>query len=208
MKYKKKLIGLECILIVVVCMCMPQTSSTAKNTHSYKKLYDQYLAKIETRKNAANYPDYYYVLNMDKKGVPELITCSSGEGSGGRAAYEVFTIKNKKVISLGTAITRDYSLNPELKWSPKYKALMTTGFGHYGLLSSDLYCIKKAKLKLKYSMRTYEDYRSNNTVYEIGIKNKKVDKKKYNAYNKKYFNKIKKYKMKENTQANRQKSFK
>lgn len=57
----------------------------------YKKLYREFLAA--NRRSIGK----FYVLNVDKKGCPELITIPMGLG-GAIIHYDVYTVKSNKVV--------------------------------------------------------------------------------------------------------------
>lgn len=191
----KKLLAMIFSLILMLCVCGMnlQTASAAKKT-SYKKLYKNFLAK----KPKAN--QWFYVLNVDKSGVPELITTESG---GGVTNFCVYTASNNKVIKVGEYITRGTSQeHPEIDYVSKYKCLYASGWiNGVGGAWANLYGISKKHLVSKYHLRETHEQKD---LYYIGTsdkKSKKVSKKEYLKYYNKYFNEYKSYKTKENTKS-------
>lgn len=162
----------------------------------YKKLYREFLA-ANSRSCGK-----FYVLNVDKKGVPELITIP--KGTGAIIQYDVYTIKNNKVVLAGTYAAK--GMGAYVSYSAKSKALYASGWINYiGGAWGKLYGISGYKLVQTHYMRGESNLR---TVYYTG-KNaasaKKVSRSAYEKYFNKYYKGYKSYRMLENTAANREK---
>lgn len=69
----------------------------------YKKLYREFLAA--NRRSIGK----FYVLNVDKKGCPELITIPMGLG-GAIIHYDVYTVKSNKVVLAGSYAAKGMGL--------------------------------------------------------------------------------------------------
>ena len=167
----------------------------------YKKLYKKYLAG---RSSGYNKIPFYYVINVDRKGVPELIVCYGG---GGMASYEVFTVRSHRVVSLGNYTARGVSFTmPSCSYSKKWKGMAASGWVNgIGGAWSGIWGISGKKLKMTRKVFTY--YEGNTIVYEIGVEGRKVSRSQYQSYYNKYFKNVKSYKPKKNTAANRIRSF-
>lgn len=190
---------------------------TVKNV-DYRKLYKKFLEQstIKVSYKSGNYTLnhtlnsedlYYYILNIDKKGVPELVICPMNQPTQTCCTYYVYTVKNNKVKYLGTCSYFGRYDVPPLYYSSKQKAIVSNAIG-MGYESHGLYGISGYKLKTK---RVCEESYRMTVSYRTGSKFtslKTVSKKSYNTYYKKYFKSLKKYTMKANTEANRAKILK
>ena len=86
---------------------------------NYKYLYKQFLAS-----NSRNIK-WFYMLNINKKGVPELVTTGN---AGAVTTYTVYTIKGTKVVKMGTYSAKGISsTKPCLYYVSKYKCLYASG---------------------------------------------------------------------------------
>lgn len=117
----------------------------------------------------------FYVLNVDKQGCPELITIPTGMGSS-------------------------------VYYSAKSKGLYASGWTNFiGGAWGNLFGISKYKLVQTHHMRAASNPKY---VYYTGKTDtlaKKVSKSAYNKYFNKYYKGYKKYRMLDNTTANREK---
>lgn len=173
---------------------------------NYKAFYKAFLEKGVIKDGNYNVKaSYYYVLNVDKSGVPELIVSSDG---GGITVYYVYTVRNGKVVKLGDYATRGISVVPYFYYVSKYKGLMASGWTNgVGGSWSNMYAVSGKKLVRTYHARE-EHYQGDK--YWTGTtdkKEKRVSRSACSAFVKKYFGKYKKYNMLGNTDANRTKSF-
>lgn len=205
---EKLIIGMLCMLCMM--MLLPLKADAAA---SYKKLYKKFLSQSKVK--AGKYltkPEWYYVLNVDKKGVPELVITSC---PGGTTSYDVYTVSQNKVKYLGTYTARGISsVDPTITYSSKYKGFIAEGWTNgIGGVWSNMYVVKNQKLKRKYHAMSYYPIPAGSVIpsdkeqYEIGTSYKKTSKKKFTSYCNKYFKSRKTYKMKKNTKSNRKKSF-
>lgn len=175
----------------------------------YKRLYKKFLEKKSVK--AGKYtitPKYFYVLNIDKSGVPELIVT---ERPMGLCTYYVYTVKNNKVSYMGEYTAQGVVANPPLYYSSKYKAVFAEGWTNFvGGTWQNYYGISGSKLVRKQHCRAWTYPKNEYAIGETNNKEKVVTKAKYNSFYKKYFKngKIKKYEMQENTAANREKYIK
>ena len=189
------------IFLCAACL-FPQRTEAA----SYKTIYKKFLSKKTT--TIDNYPvklNWYYVINIDKKGAPELIVTSGG---GAMTSYYIYTVSDGKLKYIGSIASRGVSTNPPtFMYNAKQKGLVTSGWiNHIGGVWSQIYCISKSKINSKYLIETSYDSKGK-LVYEITPSHKIVSKSKFNSYKKKYFKSQKTYKMKNNTTANLKESF-
>lgn len=170
---------------------------------SWKKLYKNHL--YSNRPTTVLDLNGYYVLDIDKNGMPELITATCKQGI---TTYDVYTVKKGKMIHTGSAkSTGSYIPLPIIRYSSKCKALhIYRGYKGYGTSGESLYRIVNGKLTeqfradVSYIFKHY--YKGNNSSNL-----KEVSKSTYNAYMKNYIKTYKAYKMLPNTYENRRKSF-
>ena len=163
----------------------------------YKKLYREFLAA--NRRSIGK----FYVLNVDKKGCPELITIPTGLG-GAIIHYDVYTVKSNKVVLAGSYAAK--GMGSYVYYSAKSKGLYASGWTNYiGGAWGNLFGISKYKLVQTHHMRAASNPKY---VYYTGKTDtlaKKVSKSAYNKYFNKYYKGYKKYRMLDNTTANREK---
>jgi hypothetical protein len=149
---------------------------------------------------------WYYVLDIDKNGVADLV---ASDGGGAMTNYVVYTIKSGKVVKTGECTTRgENSYSPNFYYVAKYHALMTSGWTNFiGGSWANLFVLSGSKLKVKYHAR---EQHNPNDIYYTGTNDtsaKKVSKSSYNSYCKKYFKNYKTIKLLSNSASNRLKSF-
>lgn len=176
---------------------------TVKNK-SWKELYKAFLAKSKVKAGNYNFkPGYFRVLNINGKGVPELIVSSST----GYGDYYVYTIVNNKVKYAGNCYRRAMFAH-KFTYCKKYKGIFVDGWinqvgGSYGYL----YGMNSSGKKLVLKQHATE-YHSTGDSYYYGTtasQSKKVSRSKYLSFCKKYFKEslMKEYAMYANTEANR-----
>lgn len=163
----------------------------------YKKLYREFLAA--NRGSIGK----FYVLNVDKKGVPELITIPTGLG-GAIIHYDVYTVKSNKVVLSGSYAGK--GMGAYVYYSAKAKALYASGWTNYiGGVWGNLFGISKYKLVQTHHMREASNPKAVYYTGKTDTSAKKVSKSAYLKYFNKYYKGYKKYRMLENTAANREK---
>lgn len=90
---------------------------------NYKYLYKKFLTS-----NSRNIK-WFYMLNVNKSGVPELVTLNSG---GGVANYTVYTVRGSRVVKAGSYSARGVSsARPSLYYVSRYKCLYASGWTNY-----------------------------------------------------------------------------
>lgn len=175
---------------------------TVKNK-SYKELYKAFLAKEKVKVNNQTINiGYFYILNINKKGVPELII--TDKYSGALVTYYVYSIIDGKVKCIGSCTAKGLS-NSSFYYSKKYKGLYVGGWINFvGGAWESLYCMNSTGKKL--SSKYWAKSQLNPKGYWTGTSSencKKVTKAKCSTYSKKYFKNLTRYEMHANTAANR-----
>ena len=179
----------------------------------YKTIYKQMLetGQVRYKSGSKTYmaaAKSFYVLDIDRNGVPELIVKDT-EASNSFSTRYVYTIRNGKAVYCGGYYQKGDS---KLYYNSKYKSLYmwwwTNGVGGVG---SMLYRLSGSQLKAyKYIWSGAKSYGSSKQVYYYGTnakKGKSVSKKTYNAMFKKYFKSRKTFGFLNNTLTNRTKKF-
>lgn len=162
----------------------------------YVSLYKNFLS-ANTRNCSC-----FYVLNVDKKGVPELITLTRQATSF--SEYSVYTVKNNKVTLLGTYTGR--AQGSFIWYVSKYKALESGGWiNGVGGTYTNMSVISGGKLVYKYHEREYTWPSKKYFIGKTSDTAKEVSKSAAQKYYNKYMKNYKKYKMLTNTAANRNK---
>lgn len=164
----------------------------------YKKLYKRVL---ETNGAA-----WYYVLDINKNGLPELI---SVEDSGAMTHYSIYTVYKGKAVLTGTClshVSRPYGAPIEVKYVPKNKGILCTGYiGGMPGTWKDLFTLSGIKLTQRY----HSQYDSRGYYYTgksvSGMK--KVSRSSYDSFENRYFKPYVQYTMLKNTAYNRAESF-
>lgn len=167
----------------------------------YKKLYKKQMEALASDL----YTKWYYVLDLDRDGMPELITGSRGYGQTG---YTIYTIKKGKLVKAnGTCYCNEDT--PTVRYNAAYHALYTQGT--INQLGAAVYSLNR------FAGHTLSIYKTAQYVNGAGSKTystgkdraslKPVSKSSYNSFVKKYLSGYKTYKMLTNTPANRKKSF-
>lgn len=167
--------------------------------NSYGKLYKKFLQNDKNSK-------WYYVKDIDKNGIPDLVTTFGGSPI---MQYTVYTIKSGKVVKAGSCSTKmGSSTQPIFYYKSKYKGIYTSGWTNFvGGSWGNLYTLSKNKVKHIYHAREEHNPKD---VYYTGTTDtncKKVSKSSYQKFCKKYFTGYKKYNMLKNNASNRKKSF-
>lgn len=173
----------------------------------YKALYKSFLEKSQVKAgNRSIKPGWFYMLNIDKKGVPELIVTE--KTAFPTVTYYVYTVKNGAVKYMGECSLKGMSAPPTLQYSSKYKGIYVGGWiNGVGGSWSALYGVSGTKLVRK---QHSEEYHSSGDTYYTGTtdgQSKRVTRSQCQAFVKKYFGDLKKYTMKANTAANRNRAF-
>ena len=174
---------------------------------SYKTLYQAFLAKSTVKAgNSTITPAYFRMLNIDKKGVPELIVTERDVFSIG--TYHVYTIRNGAVKYMGSCSMKGMSTPPVIKYSSKYKGIYVSGWTNgVGGAWSALHGISGTKLVRK---QHAEEYHSFGDSYYIGTTDRQqltVTRSRCASFVKKYFGNLKTYSMVSNTAENRERYF-
>ncbi len=163
---------------------------TVKVKGDYRELYAEFLSTKATSK----YPGYFYVLDVNKDGLPELIYMDSG------SVYQyVYTIVKGEVTLVGelnfSGASKGYVVTYNKKQKALYRQSLSYGSGgaSYGL------CRISSKNKLTY-YKTFYEAGSSYTINE-----KSVSKSTFQKQLKKYCGSsvLKEYTMLQNTSANR-----
>lgn len=120
-------------------------------TPNYTKLYEKYLAAHR------NDLKWYYIINVDKKGAPEMVATYGG---GGITSYDVFTISSGKVVKVGSYAVRGIGMsNPTFHYVAKRKCLLAEGWiNTIGGSWSRLMTVSGTKLVNKYYLREEHGY--------------------------------------------------
>lgn len=162
-------------------------------TGNYKKLYKKFL---ETTPDAK----WYYVLDINKNGLPDLITCT-GEFFD---QYKVYTVYKGKVVYTGYYGIRGGAAHT-LHYVSGSKGLLSENWTNgVGGIHDNLYTLSGTKFaNTKYAYKDMYGYQTGTDSAHT----KKVSKSTYESYIKKYFKITNTYKMLSNTSANRKKSF-
>lgn len=167
---------------------------------NYKYLYKQFLAS-----NSRNIK-WFYMLNINKKGVPELVTTGN---AGAVTTYTVYTIKGTKVVKMGTYGAKGISsVKPCLYYVSKYKCLYASGWTNgIGGSWGNLYSTAGYKLAHRYHAREAHYPR---TVYYAGTTDtncRQVSKSYYTRFCNSHFKGYTTYYMKKNTASQRNSAF-
>lgn len=166
----------------------------------YKILYKSFLGR---------HPEYdsYYVLNVDKSGVPELVVLTGVGGVIGN--YNVYTVANNKIKLLGSYQSMGVSTaNPSFMYVAGQKSLYASGWvNRVGGAWGKLFTISRGKLKetrYAYEAHSWKDEYYTGTSYK---NYKKVSKSAFISFCNRYFKNHKTYSLVKNTKYNRDKTF-
>lgn len=166
----------------------------------YKILYKSFLGR---------HPEYdsYYVLNVDKSGVPELVVLTDVSGVIGN--YNVYTVANNKIKLLGSYQSMGVSTaNPSFMYVAGQKSLYASGWvNRVGGAWGKLFTISRGKLKetrYAYEAHSWKDEYYTGTSYK---NYKKVSKSAFISFCNRYFKNHKTYSLVKNTKYNRDKTF-
>ena len=208
-KHNQKWWGLLMLLLVLVCSSM--TTQAASQRTKAMKAYSRFLEKGYYSGRQRFYSlDSFTIADIDKNGIPELITTDNGI-----RIINVFTYKNGKVRCVeewaGIVWENDRKGN-YVRYSKSKKALIVAEHGGTGMWGYRLLSMKKNKLTetFKISISTSYDRWSNATRNCGYVKNGtwyNCSYKTYKKYESKYFtnSKVKKAYFVGNTKTNRKK---
>ena len=157
---------------------------------NYNQIYYNYLSSH--RRSIK----WYYILNVDKKGAPEMITAYS---SGGVTRYNVYIISGNKVVLAGSYNARGVGYPPTFSYVSKYQCLYADGWTNsIGGTWANMYGISGKKLVWRYHARETHG-RSDSYYYgRTDSSAKRVSKSAYIKYYNQYFKNHKTYKMQVN----------
>lgn len=166
----------------------------------YKILYKSFLGRHTEY-------DSYYVLNVDKSGVPELVVLTGVSGVIGN--YNVYTVANNKLKLLGSYQSMGVSTtNPSFMYVAGQKSLYASGWvNRVGGAWGKLFTISRGKLKetrYAYEAHSWKDEYYTGTSYK---NYKKVSKSAFISFCNRYFKNYKTYSLVKNTKYNRDKTF-
>lgn len=190
------------LTIVTVCYANPVQAKTNE-----KLIYQKFLRKEYKKLYSGNGAKRgFYLIDLDGKGVKELVLTREESGATGDSTFYVYTIKNKRVRQIGLFYHR--SACRFFEYNNKAKSIRcetTAGSAHYWFRR---YKCKSNKLKPEFCCSN--EYSSSKKVRYIinrnanGYGGKTVSKAEYNRYYKKHYSSIKwkKYYMKELTLSN------
>ena len=199
-KKSKFLVMFGCLILLCISFSINSEAASA-----YKKIYKNLLKKESCtytsssgHKVTVNF-NYFTLLDIDRNGVPELITSEDTSLMYG----DVFTVKNNRLRYLGDIFNKYHD---GIRYNPKAKGLVLAE-GGTGVSGETLWKIVNGKLKetlrIEASCRT-----SNKTIYYLN--NKKCSAKTFRRYREKYFSKskVKIAKVVKNNSTNRRKKLK
>lgn len=154
----------------------------------WKSLYRNFLAR-----NERSYP-YFTVLNIDKKGTPELIVAQDATCYW----YNVYTIKNNKMKYAGYFVNQIYGST--IRYNKAQKGICGFWAGA-GSMEEFFYTMSNGKLKTKCYILADNNHGKNRWF----VNHKKSSQKTALKYRTKYFREknIVKYRCKKNTRSNR-----
>lgn len=138
----------------------------------YNGIYNKYLSSHHSTIK------WYYIINVDKKGAPEMVTTKAG---GGMTSYDVYTISGNKVRKIGSYGARGINMwNPTFTYVSSEKCLMAEGWTNgIGGVWGNLYGISGGKLATKYHAR---ESHSRADVYYTGTNDKNAKQVSKSAY--------------------------
>ncbi len=166
---------------------------------NYKYLYKKFLSSRSGIK-------WFYMLNVNKSGVPELITLNSG---GGVATYTVYTVRGSRVVKAGSYSAKGInSAKPCFYYVSRYKCLFAAGWtNHIAGSWGNLYGMSGYKLAHRYHAREAHYPRD---VYYAGTTDtncRKVSRSYYTRFCNSHFKGYRSYYMKKNTASVRNLTF-
>lgn len=175
---------------------------TVKAAPDYKTLYKNFLSNSRiVVLNTSIKPSHFCLINIDKKGVPELVVA---ESLSPRVNYFIYTVRDGAVRYMGDCSLKGMSSHPTISYSSKYKGIYTEGWSNgVGGIWSALHGISGTQLVRK---QHAEEYHYPTSKYYIGYTDKdrkQVSRSEYLAFVKKYMGNLQKYTMISNTYSNR-----
>lgn len=183
-KSKKTVAGLLMIAFILLLSSMTTQAASVK----WKSLYRNFLAR-----NERSYP-YFTVLNIDKKGTPELIVAQDVTCYW----YNVYSIKNNKVKYAGYFTNQFYGST--IRYNKKQKGICGFWSGA-GSVENFFYTMSNGKLRTK----CYILWDNNYGKSRCSVNHKRCSQKTAQKYRTRYFQEknMIKYKCKKNTRGNR-----
>lgn len=200
-----RLLFLIIAMFTITTMC--NFNSVEAKTNE-KLIYQKFLRKEYKKPYSGNGTKRgFYLINLDGKGVRELVLTRGESGTTGDSTFYVYTMINKRVKQIGSFYHR--SDCRFFEYSNKIKSIRcetTAGFARYWF---SRYKCKSNKLKPEFCCSNEYLSSSKKMQYVIdrsvnGYGGKTVSKTRYDRYYKKHYSSIKwkKYYMKELTLNN------
>lgn len=191
MKMKKRYKVIVTTMLMLLTLLFAGLSVQAA-TPKWKKVYKNFL-----QRNEDTY-EYYFVLNIDGKGAPELIVSDDLCWS-----YRVYTIVGNKIKYAGRV--ENQGMGPRVRYNKVRKGICGFWAGA-GCTEIFFYTMSKNRLRTKCYL-LYDNNHGNRTRYKVNYKtcSAKTMKKYLNHYFKE--KNIREYRCKMNSWSNRKKSF-
>ena len=167
-------------------------SAVPAEAAGYKTLYKKFLRKKYKEKGMDGYTKKFFIINIDKKGVPELVYTDGSYGPSAHGVFEVYTIKKGKVKKAGEFTNRTAASS--FQYNGKNKAVWGEMIGNtYAYF--DRYQFKNGKWKAVFQCRYSL---GNNNMLQYYVKNRRAGNGVYDNYFNKHYKSIKwkKYEMK------------
>lgn len=178
---------------------------TVKPAPGYKTLYKEFLSRGKlTVSNYSFRPAFFYMINIDQKGVPELII--TDKYTSPTVTYYVYTVRDGSVRYMGKCALKGMSHHPTFQYSQKYKGIYVGGWiNGVGGSWSALYGISGTKLVRKQHGEEYHPYGQRDTYYigHTDRESRRVSRSECAAFVRRYMGNLKKYTMISNTSSNR-----
>ena len=107
-------------------------SAVPAEAAGYKTLYKKFLRKKYKEKGMDGYTKKFFIINIDKKGVPELVYTDGSYGPSAHGVFEVYTIKKGKVKKAGEFTNRTAASSFQYNGKNKAEAVsLWIGAGRY-----------------------------------------------------------------------------
>lgn len=205
MKTKSGIKKMFCGMIIVLALTIFSGNTLTANAASYKTLYKNVLKRGKTTVYYSKRPstitmEYFAILNIDKKGAPELLVSSNVYST----VIDVFTIKNGKVKYVDNIMNKYMGIKGGVRYNPSKKGLVLANGGS-AAEGLSLWRLSKGTLKESKSVIAYFNRK---VTYQYNWKN--CSAKTYKKYRKKYFSnkQIKTIRFVKNSKANRNRKVK
>ena len=191
MKMKKRYKVIITTMLMLLTLLFAGLSAQAA-TPKWKKVYKNFL-----QRNEDTY-EYYFVLNIDGKGTPELIVSDDLCWS-----YRVYTIVGNKIKYAGRV--ENQGMGPRVRYN-KFRKGICGFWAGAGCTESFFYTMSKNRLRTKCYL-LYDNNHGKRIRYKVNYKacSAKTMKKYLNYYFKE--KNIREYRCKINSWSNRKKSF-